>query len=931
VGDRSEPATGTAATATTRSTCPYCGVGCGVLAVRRGEAGIDVAGDPDHPANRGQLCVKGSALAETLGLQGRLLQPERRVDGGFAAVSWASALDEVAGRFAAAIAAHGPDAVAMYVSGQLLTEDYYVANKFMKGYVGSANIDTNSRLCMASSVAGHRRAFGEDVVPVDYADIDAAGLLVLVGSNAAWCHPVLHRRIRDARARAPANGPPLRVIVIDPRRTSTCDDADMHLPIRPGTDVALFAGLLAWLAENGGVDAAFVADHCSGFVHALAVARAASGGADHVARACGLQVADLLAFYRAFAAEPRTITLFSQGVNQSTAGTDKVNAIINCHLATGRIGRAGAGPFSITGQPNAMGGREVGGLANQLAVHLQLEHPGHRALVQSFWGSPAMAARAGLKAVELFDAVAAGRIRALWIMGTNPLVSLPDANAARAALAGCEFVVVSDIVRDTETTRLAHLRLPALGWGEKDGTVTNSERCISRQRAFLPAPGAARADWWAIAQVAARLGHGAAFAYASAHEIFVEHARLSAAGQREFPRVFDLGALAALDAAAYDALAPVRWPLAGSARPFADGRFMHDDGRARFVATWPRGPAHGVDDAYPFALNTGRLRDHWHTMTRTGRAPTLAQHREVPEVEVHPQDALAMGIVDGGLVRLDSRWGSAVVQARTSTEVMRRALFAPIHWNDAVASDAGIGRLVNPSVDPVSGEPEFKHTPAAIRPFHVDWHGFVLLRGEGLSGEAVADALGLAWWVRIQEPGCVAFRMAGRGARAAETWRARLDALVGRMLDARAAMACAARDVRWLEYSDPASAVHRAVALLPAAGGNAAPLPLACVFAARSPAALPARTWLAAQFAVDAPPAPRWAWLRGAAGAGAAPAGRVVCACHGVRDAAIVAALHGGLADDVASLGTQLRCGTGCGSCIPELRRLLEAHREGRV
>ena len=938
---------------TTRSTCPYCGVGCGVLAVPRADGGFDVVGDPEHPANRGRLCVKGTALGETLGLEGRLLQPERRGEREFVPVSWAQALDEIGDRMARTIAQHGPDSVALYVSGQLLTEDYYLANKLMKGYVGSANIDTNSRLCMASAVAGHRRAFGEDVVPVTYDDIEAAGLLVLVGSNAAWCHPVLHRRVRDARQPATSEQPgmaarkPLRVIVIDPRRTPTCDDADMHLPIRPGTDVALFAGLLAWLAENDHLDHAYIEAHCAGFTHALVVARTASGSIDHVARTCGIAASDVLAFYREFASEPRTITLFSQGVNQSSAGTDKVNAIINCHLATGRIGRAGTGPFSITGQPNAMGGREVGGLSNQLAAHLQLEHPGHRALVQSFWGSPAIAARAGYKAVELFDAVAAGKVRMLWIMGTNPLVSLPDANAARAALVACEFVVVSDVLRDTETTRLAHLRLPALGWGEKDGTVTNSERCISRQRAFLDAPGEARADWWAIAQVAARLGHGAAFAHASAHEIFVEHARLSTAGQAAHPRVFDLGPLAETDRDGYDALAPVRWPLAAPAQPFADGRFAHADGRAHFVATWPRGPVHGVDDAHPFALNTGRLRDQWHTMTRTGRAPTLGQHREVPEVDMHPRDALAAGIADGDLAHLQSHWGSAVLQARTTTDVARRALFVPIHWNDVVASDASIGRLVNRSVDPVSGEPEFKHTPVSIRPFHVDWRGFVLLRGNGVTGEVLARALGVDWWVRIQEVGCVAFRFAGREARGAEAWRARLEELVGHgLMEAQRmgagatlvppparSLGTAAAPIAWIEYSDAASAIHRAVAFASVEGHE---LPVACAFVARMQNALPPRAWLARQFTADAEDATRSAWLRGAPGharstRGNGDAGRVVCACHGVRDTTILAALHEGLAHDVASLGTRLRCGTNCGSCIPELRQLVEARRDGRL
>ncbi|HUP92454.1 MAG TPA: molybdopterin-dependent oxidoreductase [Solimonas sp.] len=498
-----------------RSTCPYCGVGCGVLASAR-----EVVGDPQHPANAGKLCVKGSALGETLGLEGRLLYPEVEKQ----RVSWDTALAHVADGFRKMIAEHGPDAVAFYVSGQLLTEDYYVANKLMKGYIGSANIDTNSRLCMSSAVAGHKRAFGEDLVPVSYEDLELADLVVLVGSNTAWCHPILFQRIEAARERRPQ----MKLVVIDPRRTATCETADLHLPIRPGTDVALFNGLLAFLHEHGVADSGFVERHTQGVEAALASAQAGSDVAK-VARACGLDPAAVSEFFRLFARTPRVVTAFSQGVNQSSSGTDKVNAIINCHLLTGRIGKPGAGPFSITGQPNAMGGREVGGLANTLAAHLDFE-PAHRALVQEFWGSPRIAARPGLKAVDLFGAIHAGQVKAVWIMATNPVVSLPDADRVRAALAKCELVVVSDVVRATDTSALAHVLLPAAAWGEKDGSVTNSERRISRQRKFLPLPGEARPDWWIVCEVARRMGFADGFAFESAHEVFDEHCRLSGYG-----------------------------------------------------------------------------------------------------------------------------------------------------------------------------------------------------------------------------------------------------------------------------------------------------------------------------------------------------------------------------------------------------------------
>ncbi|HET8880712.1 MAG TPA: nitrate reductase, partial [Solimonas sp.] len=696
------------------TTCPYCGVGCGV---RVDAQRLTVGGDARHPANRGRLCVKGSALGETLVHEGRLSQPLRRVaESGpdrWQPRTWDDALSEVATRFAQTIAAHGPDSVAFYVSGQLLTEDYYVANKLMKGYIGSANIDTNSRLCMSSAVAGHKRAFGEDLVPGCYEDFELADLVVLVGSNTAWCHPVLYQRIAAEKERRPA----LQVVVIDPRRTPTCDIADLHLPLAPGSDVALFNGLLAWLAAHGAADRDFIAAHTRDVEKALAIARETAGDADALAASCGVQRATLEAFFALFAATEKIVTLFSQGVNQSGQGTDKVNAIINCHLYTGRIGKPGAGPFSMTGQPNAMGGREVGGLSNTLAAHLEIGDPQQRALVQRFWNSPTIADRPGLKAVDLFEAVHAGTIKALWIVATNPVVSLPDADRVREALRRCAFVVVSDVVASTDTAQMAHLLLPALAWGEKDGTVTNSERVISRQRAFRAAPGAARPDWWALAEVGKRLGHRDAFDYAGPHDIFDEHARLSAFGNRG-ERVFNLAGLADMSRGDYDALAPIRWPVlapgVGSERLFGDGRFPTDDGRAAFVPVTPRAPANPPGEQFPFVLNTGRIRDQWHTMTRTGSAPTLASHLPEPYVDLHPADALASGVRDGGLARVTSRWGALVVRVRCSGEMRRGQLFVPIHWNDRFASDARVGALVNPVVDPISGEPEFKHTPVRI-------------------------------------------------------------------------------------------------------------------------------------------------------------------------------------------------------------------------
>src|SRR3979490_527276 len=490
------------ASGATRTSCPYCGVGCGVLATPDGNGGAAIAGDPEHPANLGRLCSKGSALGKTRGLGDRLLYPMIRCSKGtMEQVAWTDALDHVAHRLKHIVARDGPGAVAFYLSGQLLTEDYYVAKNVMKGFIGSANVDTNSRLCMASTVAGQRRAFGADTVPGTYADLDQADLIVLVGSNAAWCHPVLFQRIMRNKTERGA-----RIVVIDPPRHVAAREADLFLPIAPGTDTVLFCGLLVHLAERGALDQAYVEAHTTGFAQTLGRARATAADAGVTARACGVAEADIAHFFNLFYASARTVTGFSQGVNQSAQGTDKVNAIINCHLATGRIGRPGMGPFSLTGQPNAMGGREVGGLANQLAAPLDFSRP-EIDRVRRFWNAPRMAEREGLKAVAMFEAIARGEIKALWVMATNPAVSLPRAGAMRAALGKLELFVVSENVLSNDTVNAgAHVLLPAAAWGEKDGTVTNSERCISRQRAFRAPAGMAKPDWWIITEVAHRMG-----------------------------------------------------------------------------------------------------------------------------------------------------------------------------------------------------------------------------------------------------------------------------------------------------------------------------------------------------------------------------------------------------------------------------------------
>jgi assimilatory nitrate reductase catalytic subunit len=873
-----------------RTTCAYCGVGCGVLA-RSGANGMEITGDPGHPANGGRLCVKGAALGETLGLEGRLLEPMLREGGSLRPASWDDAIGRVAKGFARVVAEHGPDAVALYVSGQLLTEDYYVANKFMKGYVGSANIDTNSRLCMSSAVAGHKRAFGADLVPGCYEDLDEADLVILAGSNAAWCHPVLYQRIAQARARRPG----MQLVVIDPRHTASCEGADLHLPIRPGTDVSLFNGLLRWLAAAGAVDEDFVAGHTTGADAALVAVAAYTP--EHVAQTCRVKLDDVLDFYRRFTSTRRVVTAFSQGVNQSSSGTDKVNAIINCHLLTGRIGQPGMGPFSLTGQPNAMGGREVGGLATTLAAHLDFDQPGAPAMVRAFWNSPTIATRPGMKAVDLFDAIDAGTVKAVWIMATNPVVSMPDADRVRRALARCDLVVVSEVMADTDTTACADVLLPALAWGEKDGTVTNSERVISRQRPFLPAPGDARPDWRIVCDVARRMGFSG-FGFASAAEVFDEHARLSA-WHNEGRRCFDLGPLAGMDGAAYDALEPTRWPVGAPARLFGDGRFAHADGRARIVPTPARAPGHAPGEEYPLVLNTGRVRDQWHTMTRTGKAARLAAHTPEGFIDMHPHDALLHGVRDGELARVSSHWGAMVGRVRHGGGVARGSVFVPIHWNGRTASDARIGAVVNPAVDPLSGEPEFKHTPVRVEPFTVDWHAFVIAR-------TPVEREHVTYWTRVAEANAVRHELAGRVRHANPAqW-------------ARALLGASAPDADWIDYADATEGVYRAALLQD-------DRLMGCVFLSARPD-LPPRAWLAGLFAQEQiDPGTRAALLAGGPLGRSQEKDEVVCACFGVGAGTIRAAIAAHGLRTAQEVTACVRAGGNCGSCVPEIRRLLAA------
>ena len=858
-----------------RTTCPYCGVGCGILATPQADGSVAIAGDPQHPANFGRLCSKGAALGETLLLKDRLLTP--RIHGREG--DWDEALDLVAERFQSAIAEHGPDSVAVYGSGQLLTEDYYVANKLMKGFVGSANIDTNSRLCMASSVAGHKRAFGSDTVPGNYEDLEEADLVVLVGSNLAWCHPVLYQRLIASREGRPDK----RIVSIDPRRTVSADTADLHLPIRADGDIALFAGLLRYLQTRGAM-AEFVAANVTGLKASLAAVT--DWNPPRVAEATGLVEADIKTFYDWFAETERVVTVYSQGVNQSATGTDKVNAIINCHLYTGRIGRPGMGPFSVTGQPNAMGGREVGGLANMLAAHMDFS-PETVDRVGRFWNAERMAQKPGLRAVDLFAAMAAGRIKAVWIMGTNPVVSMPDADKVKAALKACPFVVVSDMTARTDSADVAHVLLPASPWGEKNGTVTNSERRISRQRPFLATAGASKPDWWIITQVARRMGFGAGFAYESAGEIFAEHARLSGF-ENNGGRDFDISGLLGQD---YDRIEPTQWPVREmpTERLFGNGGFFTADGKATMLPIVPPpvlAPAPGQ-----MTLNTGRVRDHWHTMTRTGKTARLSAHYAEPFVEIHPDDARRLNIRRASLVRLVRGDAEAILRALVTERQQCGSVFAPMHWTGQFSSNGRIDTLVPSKVDPVSAQPALKMGAVTVEPWRTALHGFFVA--------IERPELDTDYWAWAEAPG---------GTRGELAWKEEPQDWTG-WIRQRFALDAA---TKMLRVGDPRSG-RRSFA-----GIRDGRLVFA-LFVSPDPV-LVAREWIVSQLAAEKVDGVKI--LAGRPGADMPDAGPIVCACHGVGRNIIRGAIRQGCAD-VDAIGAATRAGTTCGACRTEVAALI--------
>ena len=869
-----------------RTTCPYCGVGCGILVTPDGKGGASVAGDPEHPSNFGRLCSKGSALGETLDPATRLLYP--KIDG--ARVTWDTALDHVASGLMRTKERHGADAIGFYLSGQLLTEDYYVPNKLMKGFIGSANVDTNSRLCMSSSVAGHKRAFGTDTVPGCYEDLDEGDLFVLVGSNAAWCHPVLFQRMVKAQETRGA-----ALVTIDVRKTATGETASQHLAIAPGQDSTLFSGLLVYLADNGHLDRDYIAAYTENFDTALAGARAIAPNIAATALRTRLPADEIARFFHRFATTERVVTLYSQGVNQSSQGTDKVNAILNCHLATGRIGKPGMGPFSLTGQPNAMGGREVGGLSNQLAAHMGFTPP-ELDRVGRFWQAANMVQRPGLMINDMIKAIEAGSIKALWILGTNAAVSLPQSLDVRAAFRKLDLFVVSEVVDSNDTLNSgAQVHLPSQGWSEKDGTVTNSERRITRQRRFAGPVGEARPDWWAVKEVARRMGFSG-FDYTDASEIFAEHARLSGF-ENDGSRDFDIGRFGDLDEPGYAAMPPVQWPAPAAGgdtkRFFAGGGFFTPSRKGQFIVVAPPQLAEQVSASFPLLLNTGRIRDQWHTMTRTGLSPRLGAHIQEPFVLVHPSDAARFGLIDGGLARLTNHHGAATYRVTVTPNQERGGVFVPIHWTDETASDARTASLVHAIVDPFSGQPDSKATPVAAAPVTMRSSGFILTR------RRVHLPRTSFWaWSAIEDG-----------------YAARIDTNDDGTALLAALRSVAGGDVDMVRYHDVPRGVSR-VALL------VEDRLVGALFLGPAKSAL---KWSVLAEAWKAPvidKALRRVILSGKRFDGAADEGPNVCACFGVPHGRIVKAINAG-ADTAAAIGRTVKAGTNCGSCIPELKRII--------
>ncbi|MDP3816954.1 nitrate reductase [Pseudomonas sp.] len=889
----------------TASTCCYCGVGCGVLIEHDGEKILGVAGDPSHPANFGKLCSKGSTLHLTGDLDARALYPELRLGKGLSRsrTDWDNALDHAATQFAETIREHGPDSVAFYISGQLLTEDYYAFNKLARALVGTNNIDSNSRLCMSSAVVGYKRSLGADAPPCNYEDLEQSDCVLIVGSNMAYAHPVLFRRLEEAKAKRPH----MQVIVIDPRRTDTCDLADLHLAILPGSDVALFHGILHILMWEGWIDRAYIDAHTEGFDALKTLVR--DYNPQMVSELCGISQENLQNCARMIGQAPRFLSLWCMGLNQSTAGSAKNSALINLHLATGQIGKVGSGPFSLTGQPNAMGGRETGSLSNLLPGHREAANADHRAEVADYWGVDNLPENTGLTAIELFEAVRVGKIKALWIACTNPAQSMPDQNKVHEALAACPFVVVQEAFFTTETCHYADLLLPAASWGEKEGTVTNSERRISHVRRAVPAPAEARPDWAITTDFARRLeqllrpGLPSLFDFDSPQGLFEEYKHLTA--QRDLD-------LSGLSYAILDHQGPQQWPFPagatqGTARLYGDGRYPTANGRAQFQAEPFRAAQEKREARFPLTLNTGRLRDQWHGMSRTGTAARLFGHVEEAVLSLHPDELRRRRLQNGDLIKVRSRRGSLIVPVQGDDSVRSGQAYLPMHWGNRFLKGLGTNVLTQPAFDPLSKQPELKHAGIEVEKVELPWAFFALVEGEVQRRfEALRPLFEDFAYANLNLTGrerpALLIRAASAVAPEPELL-AQIDRLLG------------LHEGPVLAYDDPRRAVGKRVRI---EEGRITAIRLAGETAARD--------WLKSLWSEGQADADLRRWLLAPLStppgtASGKKASKTLCNCLNVSEDAVCAGIARGL--DLNGLKQELKCGTSCGSCVPEIKRLL--------
>ena len=876
---------------------------------------IDVKGDPQHPANFGRLCTKGATLHLTAKLDNRLLYPELRAtrNAPRTRATWDESLDFIVEKFANTIEAHGPDSVAFYISGQLLTEDYYVFNKLAKGLIGTNNVDTNSRLCMSSTVAGYKATLGADAPPACYEDIDHAECLLIAGSNTAFAHPIIFRRIEDAKA----NNPDLKIIVVDPRRTDTAQAADLHLAILPGTDVALFNGLLHVMLWEGLLDMAYINAHTHGFNALKDTVREYTP--KMVADICGIKEVDIMTAAKWFGKGP-SLSMYCQGLNQSIHGTDKNAALINLHLATGQIGKLGAGPFSLTGQANAMGGREVGGMANLLPAHRDLANAEHRAEIAKLWGVQSVPETPGKTAVEMFNAVKDGSIKAIWIACTNPAQSMPDLNNVLAALNNAELVVVQEAFNNTDTCQYADVLLPASTWGEKEGTVTNSERRITRINPAIAPPAEARHDWAIMVDFAQRLEKRLAkntrlFPYASPEAIFNEH--------RETTRGRDLD-ITGLSYALLNEQGPQQWPfvtgdVTGKSRLYADGVFQKPDGKAQFINTMYKGTADRTDARHPLHLLTGRLRDQWHGMSRTGTVAQLFNHAEEPVIHMSSDDMMRRLIKNGDIVRVSNKRGSLVLAAQISDELQASQTFIPMHWGSQFMHGLGVNALMPPAFDKTSKQPELKHTAIKIEKLELPWRMIVMRTIQNLAAlEKVRDLL-----KNFEYASCGLFGRENQHhigmliLRAAHTQA--VDAALITEIDVILGMT---DDMPLLNYNDAKRGISKRI-LVENNLVNGKPE----VSGVRLVGETLATDWLKDIMTTGAftDDLRRWALAPLIAPpTGQHGRGKIVCNCLDVSQNEILENIEMGA--DLITLQNKLKCGTECGSCVPELKRIIQMH-----